>query len=386
MNNQKNTLSIAHSVLAWLPLTEIWLYNHIKNMDNVSSIVLTRKFVEPEQFPWSPVYTINSLQNFLFKASRRLGYRLSPVIYNRAVQDHHIKILHSHFGDIGWYDVPFAVRHRLKHIITFYGADINMLPTKRPEWRTRYHKMFAQGDLFLCEGPYMAQSLVNLGCPKEKVQVQRLGVEVDKIAYIPRKMVAGEALRVLIAGTFREKKGIPYALEAVGKLYRNGLNIQVTIIGDSGGYKRDELEKQKILDVISRYDMQPIVHMLGYQPYARLLAEAYKHHVFLSPSVEAADGDTEGGAPITLIDLMASGMPIISTTHCDIPQIVEHGRTGLLASERNVDELVTHLEWLVEHPQKWEELTVQGRWHVETKFNVRTQAQKLTNIYQEVLG
>ena len=231
----------------------------------------------------------------------------------------------------------------------------------------------------------MAQSLVKLGCPEEKVRVQRLGVDVDDIAYIPRKLLPGEPLKILIAGTFREKKGMPYALEAVGQLYRGGLDVQVTIIGDSGGHEREEIEKQKILDVIARYDMQSVVRMLGYQPYARLLAEAYNHHIFMAPSVKASDGDTEGGAPVTLIDLMASGMPIISTTHCDIPQIVQHGRTGLLASERNVDELVAHLQWLIDHPHKWEELTAQGRQHVETNFNARLQAQIQENIYQEIL-
>ncbi|MCP4361149.1 MAG: colanic acid biosynthesis glycosyltransferase WcaL [Chloroflexi bacterium] len=385
VNNLSLPLTVAHSVLAWLPLTEIWLYRQIKNMNKVRSIVLSRQLVHPEQFPCSPLYTISKQWLFLFKVSRRLGYRWLPANYNKAVQEHQVKILHSHFGHIGWYDVPLAAKHNLKQIVTFYGADVNMWPKQRPVWRTRYQDMFAWSDLFLCEGPYMAQSLVELGCPKEKVRVQRLGVDVDEIAYIPRKMMPGESLKILIAGTFREKKGMPYALEAVGQLYRKGIDVQVTIIGDSGGYERDEIEKRKILDVIARYDMQTVVRLLGYQPYARLLAEAYKHHIFMSPSVKAADGDTEGGAPVTLIDLMASGMPIISTSHCDIPQIVQHGRTGLLASERNVDELVTHLQWLIDHPQKWEELTARGRQHIETNFNARIQAIIQENIYKEIL-
>ncbi len=70
---------------------------------------------------------------------------------------------------------------------------------------------------------------------------------------------------------------------------------------------------------------------MGYQPHSTLFAEAYRHHIFLSPSVTASTGDTEGGAPVSLIEMAATGMLIVSTTHCDIPEVIKHGVTGLLA-------------------------------------------------------
>lgn len=289
-------------------------------------------------------------------------------------------------ASMGWYDVPLAKQNHLKHIVTFYGLDVNMLPTQRPEWRKRYQEMFAQADLFLCEGPFMAHSLVQLGCPPEKVQVHRLGVEVAKISYVPRKLDLGTPLKILIAGTFREKKGIPYALEAVGRLHQNGAKVQATVIGDSArGLAMEEAEKQKIVGVIKQYGLESNVRLLGYQPFARLLAEAYEHHLFLSPSVQAANGDSEGGAPITIIDVMATGMPVVSTTHCDIPQVVLHETTGLLAEERNVAQLVTHLEWFLQHPEKWEEMARNGRHHVEEYFNVQIQAAVLANQYRTLI-
>lgn len=386
MDNTKTPLSVAHSMFIWLPLTAIWLYNHIKSMEHVHSIILTRQLHKPEQFPWEPIYATNKQQQFLYKAGKRVGFRWHPANFHNAIQSHSVKILHSHFGDVGWFDIPFAAKHQLKHVVTFYGLDVNMLPTKQPVWRKRYQRLFKEADLFLCEGPFMAQSLVALGCPQDKVLVHRLGVEVNKIPYVPRKLVPGEPLKILIAGTFREKKGIPYALEAVGELYQNGTDVEVTVIGDSNGFAREEAEKRRILDVIERFQMESIIRMLGYQPYDLLLAEAYEHHVFLSPSVTASDGDTEGGAPVTLIDLMASGMPIVSTTHCDIPQIVENGRTGLLAEERNIEGLVRSLKWLVDNLEKWEEMTYTGRRHVETAFDVQIQARGLIEIYKGLLG
>jgi colanic acid/amylovoran biosynthesis glycosyltransferase len=294
-------LTVAHSTPHWLPLTENWIYGQISNMDYVRSIVLTRQLINLDQHPWQPIYSFGDDSLFLFKIAKKLGVRWHPDIYHKAIQKHNPEILHSHFGHVGWYDLPFASKHSLRHIVTFYGADMSSLPAQKPIWRERYQEMFFRSDLFLCEGPHMARQLVALGCPEEKVQVQRLGVPVEKISYIPRELEDGAPLRVLIAGTFREKKGIPYALEAVGRLYKEGVNIKVTVIGDSRGFKTDEVEKQKILDVIEQFDMHAITRMLGFQPYANLIAEAFQHHVFLSPSVTASDGDTEGGAPIVIL-------------------------------------------------------------------------------------
>lgn len=386
MLKSKQLTSVAQSTFAWLPLTSVWLYNQLTYMDSIHSIVFARMLIEPERFPWEPIYTINQVEALVYKLSKRLGYRFTPAIFNRALQEQSVKIIHSHFGDMGWYDVPLAKQNHLKHIVTFYGLDVNMLPTQRPEWRKRYREMFAQADLFLCEGPFMASSLVQLGCPPEKVQVHRLGVEVAKVSYVPRRLDPGTPLKILIAGTFREKKGIPYALEAVGRLHQNGAKVQATVIGDSArGLAMEEAEKQKILGVIKQYGLESNVRLLGYQPFARLLAEAYEHHLFLSPSVQAANGDSEGGAPITLIDVMATGMPVVSTTHCDIPQVVLHETTGLLAEERNVAQLVTHLEWFLQHPEKWEELARNGRHHVEKNFNVQVQAEVLANLYRSLI-
>ena len=69
-----------------------------------------------------------------------------------------------------------------------------------------------------------------------------------------------------------------------------------------------------------------------------------KHDVFLAPSVTASNGDTEGGAPVAIIEMAASGMPIVSTRHCDIPSVVLDGVTGLLAAERDSEGLAVETE------------------------------------------
>ena len=114
------------------------------------------------------------------------------------------------------------------------------------------------------------------------------------------------------------------------------------------------------------------------------MEEARRHHVFLSPSVTASDGDTEGGAPVSLIEMSASGMMIVSTTHCDIPGVILDGKTGLLAPERDVDGLVERLQWIVAHPEQWMEMQRAGRAHIEAEFDARRQGERLGEIYRDL--
>ena len=92
---------------------------------------------------------------------------------------------------------------------------------------------------------------------------------------------------------------------------------------------------------------------MGYQPHSTFLREAYENHIFISPSITANDGDTEGGAPVSIIEMAASGMPIISTRHCDIPNVVIDNKTGWLTKERDAKGIYNCLKWIIKYPDKW---------------------------------
>ena len=272
----------------------------------------------------------------------------------------------------------------MKHVVTFYGLDVNYLPKLNPRWCERYRTLFHYADRVLCQGPHMAQCMLDLGCPESKVRVHHLGVSVGEIAFKPRQWNPAEPLRVLIAASFREKKGIPYALEALGHLQQE-VPLEITIVGDANHEARSQMEKQKILATIEKHNLRSKVRMLGYQPHAVLFEEAYKHHILLYPSITASDGDTEGGAPVTIIEMAATGMLVVSTRHCDIPEVIRHGITGLLARERDVEGLVHHLRWLVDHAKEWEDIVEGSRRHVEKHYDIYELNQRLVNLYQEAI-
>jgi colanic acid/amylovoran biosynthesis glycosyltransferase len=215
--------------------------------------------------------------------------------------------------------------------------------------------------------------------------VHHLGVRVDEIRFSPRHWSQHETLRVLIAASFREKKGIPDALEAVAQLRRE-VPLEVTLVGDAGPDASSEREKRRIMDTITRLNLEPVVRLLGYQRRAVLHDHAYAHHVFLSPSVTAASGDTEGGIPVGIIEMAATGMPVVSTRHCDIPEVLGAGQGHLLAEEHDVPGLVDRLRWLTAHPDGWTGPATATRRHIEAEYDAKAQGPRLARIYREVLA
>jgi colanic acid/amylovoran biosynthesis glycosyltransferase len=269
------------------------------------------------------------------------------------------------------------------HVVTFYGQDLTYLPRLDPRWLDRYRQMFAEIDVILCEGPHMASKVVELGCPEEKVRVHRLGVDIDGIGFESRVKDAGEPLKVLMAASFTEKKGIPSGLSALGRI-RDEVDFKVTVIGGANDTPRNQAEKRRIQVAIDECDIRDRVELIGYQSHEALMKAAYDHHVFLSPSVHAEDGDTEGGAPVTIIEMAATGMPVVSTRHCDIPSVVLDGKSGLLAEEHDIDGIAAHLRTLAADSERWIEMGKIGRQHVEARYDMRQQGEALAAIYRSL--
>lgn len=383
-------LTILHSVPIWLPQTQTWIYSQVAELQRkgINAQVVCERIENLEQFEVANIHCLADKakwRQIWDKSLRMLRIRRQLNHVASVGREAGAQILHSHFGNVGWANLGVVRQFNAKHVVTFYGHDVNRLPTQYPSWRSRYIELFDQADLILCEGSHMAKCIISLGCPSEKVKVQHLGVDTASITFNPRQWVPGEPLKVLIAASFREKKGISFAVEALGLLHKE-VAVELTIIGDASSDPAGQHEKKIILDALELSGLSENTRLLGYQSHEALFREAYLHHIFLSPSVTASDGDTEGGAPVALIEMAASGMPIISTTHCDIPEIIQHGITGLLAAERDIGGLVCRLKWFVENPEKWGGMLAAGRNHIETEYDLHMQSSRLVAHYNALMG
>lgn len=373
---------VAHLTNEYLPLTQTWLYhNQIINLNRYEPIVIAQSTMNMDKFPTQNVYSIPK-GNFISKILNIIHIRLTgsyPTRYfENILKENNVKLLHAHFGTEGVKYLKLKKNLNLPMITTFYGFDVSMIP-RIPYWKKQYVQLFHEGDLFLTEGNNMKNELIKLGCPENKIIVQHLGVDLNTFNFTPKTQPEDGAITILIAGSFREKKGIPYAIKAFTKVKENHPDIQLRILGD--GAMRDQIEL-----LIAELGISDSITLLGYQPHDVFLSEASKAHIFMLPSITAQNGDTEGGAPVAILEAQATGLPVISSYHADIPEVVVDGKSALLAPEMDVGMLAKHLEYLVEHPAVWERMGRAGRVHVEQGYDVMVQVGKLERVYDELCG
>jgi len=377
---------IAHSVRSYLFRTGSWIYAQISHLKKYQPLVITTRKRNLDIFPVEKIYSLsdlNGLNRFFQRQYAKLTNFYYPFLF-KVLKENQILLLHSHFGNRGFFDLTLKQKLKIPQVTTFYGHDVSMLP-KEERWRKRFKVLFKQCDLILAEGNYMKKSLLELGCPDSKLEVQHLGIDLEKIPFIPRKLTDCQKVKIMIAGTFREKKGITYGLEAFAKLSSKYKNIEITLIGDAGRSQREVNYKRDIINTIRNHNLAGKVNYLGFLPYPDFIEEAKNNHIFLSPSIHPSDGETEGGAPVTLIEMSAYGMPIISTFHCDIPEVVIDGESGFLVPEKDIDALAERLEYLIKHPDIWESMGRAGRKHIEEEFNIIKQVAKLEALYDSLL-
>ncbi len=382
---------VVHCAERFVAVTENWIYHQVAQAARYRAVVATEARENAEQFPFEPV---------LFPEKRGLAYRLlcAPVRRNRAAVPMQIlsraferpvratgpALLHAHFGTQAVHLLRLKQRLRVPLVTTFYGYDAGSIPAL-PGWRRWYQWLFRVGDRFLLEGGAFRDRLIQLGCPPEKATVHHLGVDLAKIPFRPRRLTAGEPVRLLMAASFREKKGHEFALRAFAAARQEMARrpgfpaLELRLIGD--GERRPLIES-----LVRELVLGSSVVLLGPRPHAAFVEEALCCHLFLSPSVTAADGDTEGGAPVGLIEAGATGMPAVASRHADIPEVVRDGETGWLAAERDVTALTAHIVGLLEHPDRWPEIGARARRHIEAEYNLQTQARRLESIYDELRG
>jgi colanic acid/amylovoran biosynthesis glycosyltransferase len=378
----------AHCVSEYLHFGSNWIHALIGGLRRYRPVVLCKRTVNLPYFSLDAaggevVAAYSSAIGHAYQKAARSWFTPHYPAFFRAIERRHVALLHSHLTSSGYNDLPLKRRFGLPHVVSAYGADIWKLGMLE-EWRQKYAVMFRESEALLAEGNAMREKIIALGCPSDKVRILHLGVDLAKVRLIPRQPGDDGVIRCLMACRAIEKKGLIYGLHAfanVAQRHRN-LRLDMILCGESKGCLRLIRE---IKSAAAERGIANSITWYGAQRYDDYLRIAERAHLYLAPSVHAANGDAEGGCPMAVIELSAAGMPVLSSRHCDIAEAVLDGVSGYLAPEKDVDALTDRLEFLVTHPEKWPQMGRAGRAHVEAEYNAALQPGRLENLYDELL-
>jgi colanic acid/amylovoran biosynthesis glycosyltransferase len=195
-----------------------------------------------------------------------------------------------------------------------------------------------------------------------KVVVLHCGV--DTAIFQPRAArPLGDKLVITTVARLEEKKGHSFLVDACAQLRDRGVNFVCQLIGD--GELRPQVEAQ-----IAQLGLSDRVLLMGRQPRSRVQELLAASDVMVLPSITTKDGRQEG-IPVALMEAMATELPVISTAISGIPELIDHGRSGLLVPDRNAEALANALQLLASSPQVGQQLGSAGRIKVLQEFDLQ---------------
>jgi glycosyltransferase involved in cell wall biosynthesis len=368
---------------------EMWhIYRQIKALQRVSPFVIAQKRENSALFPFDridvvPKPALHFLRRFWFRQLRDKPWQISGGelrALTNVLERSNARLLHIYFGHIAVHLLPLIRAWKYPSIVSFHGADV-MVDMNKPGYREATRQMLDAVKLILVRSESLRDAVIELGCEKGKIEVQRTGIPVDEFPFRERDFPPSDGAgdwRLVQAGRLIEKKGLPVTLRAFSTFLKRYPNATLTIAGEGPllGYLQELAGDLKIDNRVS---------FTGFISQEQLRDLYYGSHIFTHPSETGSDGNQEG-IPNSMLEAMASGLPVFATDHGGIPEAIEHGMSGVLVPERDDEELAWALLNAVEDRHFLSQVARNGAEVVGEKFDLRVQARRLEDIYLRMIG
>jgi glycosyltransferase involved in cell wall biosynthesis len=359
-----------------VPLTsETFIFSQAASLQKYTPLFLTARLLEeiPFEVIQAKKWNLPKLDEFFYLLTR------SPHYFSHSAAQR-ISLIHSHFGTDAAYAMPLAEELKIPFLVSFYGFDttVSLKTLLRSPLSLQFllyeEQLKKKGSFFLPCSKSLQENLLNRGYPKEKVVLHYMGTDTQKFS--PAKHPKDERY-ILCVGRHTEKKGIGTLLKAYARISQK--HPEVTLIQVGSGSMTQSLKK-----LTAELNIENKVKFLGSQSYD-VVKELYKGaEVFALPSQTAKDGDCEG-LPSVILEASSCGVPILSTWHSGIPEVVLDGTTGFLVPEKDDVALADKLDSLLTDQSLAKDMGQQGRDFICKNFDARKQIQKLEAIYDSLL-
>lgn len=390
MPESSNPYSVACYCSTFLAPEMHHVYRQITGLKNFEPFVLAQKRLEEESFPFPedrlellprPAGWKREWRRF---KSRRIK-DAPPFLYDREIEyidqllrDRGADVLHIYFGNSALQLLPLMEQsdRPCPIVVSFHGADAGV-DMDKPAWREAMASVFQKADAVMARSQALVADLEELGCPRSKLTVQRAGIPLDEWPVMPRTAPVDGGWRFVQSGRLIEKKGYDTTLRAFAKFHEKHPQSRLVILGE--GPLMQPLKK-----LANDLDITKFVTFAGFVEQGRIRMEYGWAHAFLHPSRTSEDGNREG-VPNSMLEAMATGLPVLATEHGGIPEAVSDGVEGFLADENDWEAFAVAMHDLAASERTWTQASEAARAKVEAKFERSRQIDELEDIYRQVM-
>lgn len=223
-------------------------------------------------------------------------------------------------------------------VVTFHGHDAFFPINGFIPNNGYYDNLFQFGDLITVNTPYLAEQVLHLGCPENKMKIIPVGVNSDFFYPLLAESTNRRTIKLLTIGRIVPVKGHSYCIEAVRLLIEKGLDVTLTIIGEGS-------ERKKIEALIKKHRLDHCVFMIGKKSQLEIRELLWEHDLYLLTAIALADGRRETQGLATL-EAQACGLPVVAFDSGGVKYTLQDGKTGFIVKEYDIDSLVSKIELL----------------------------------------
>ena len=367
---------VLHSTMLLGSLTERWIQTQVDSQLIFDARILGRTAAPGREPPASWIAASDDWRSRLCHRGMFMSGGYSLALLEHRFRDNPPSAIHAHFGVVATQHRHLARRLRCPLVASFYGYDASMdRYIKARAWRARYRRLFRDVSAVLVEGPVMAGRVAALGCPETKLHIVRLPADAAGLAGVVRR--TPDTFLVVAAGRFVGKKGFDTSLRAFARALR-GRDARLLMVG--GGELEADYRRLARDEGIADQ-----VTWLGSLPFVEFMSQIAGASVAVFPSRPAPDGDTEGGAPVTLIETQWLGVPALVSDHDDLPFVAAPGGPRVLPRS-DVDAWAEALRALYESPGLLVEMGAAEAAFARANHSPEANATARETLYRAVAG
>ena len=329
--------------------TLTFIYNEINTLAQKNNVlIVTTKRLNEHLFPFEKVTEIPFYKHNLdFRIRKTLRAKdleigskkksFEKQIKN-VVNDFQPDVIHCHFGYESWLFLLNFEQQKVPIFLHFHGFDASH-KLKSLRYCNTLNNILNRSDVTpIFVSNFMQKNVEkHLNCKIEHWKLLYYGTDCDFFTRT-KKQPEKNPFVFLQISSFVEKKGHEFTVKAFKKLVENKPDFYCKLILGGDGFLRKEIEK-----LVQDLDIQHLIEFKGTvnrQEAKDLMENA---HCFLHHSVTSKIGDTEG-IPNALMEAMSMQLPVISTLHSGIPELVENGKHGFLVAERDIDDYAAKMQ------------------------------------------
>jgi len=262
-------------------------------------------------------------------------------------------------------------------IVSFHGVDVVKF-FDRDGYHDQMKAVFRDAQLVLARSESLLVELEKLGCPREKLRLNRTPIPLSHITPVVRQPPSdGEPWRLVQACRLIEKKGILTVLDALIEVAKTISHFQYILCGEGPG--REAIEQR-----VAELGLGDRVVLRGWTEQDELAEEYTNAHLFLHPSELTGTSDQEG-VPNSMLEAMAYGLPIIATLHGGIPEAVRNHEDGILVPERSPNELAAALIKVMSDPELLASYSTSSAKTVRERYGLEQSISAMEDCYAEAI-